>query len=414
MPSSPNAPSPCRRSPRKALEHREHWRTATPYGNRERCERRDTSGRAAWLRRLVRLQRVFCLIVLLACSPLNAVIFHSTGDPEHNTSAPTGSLTNSGWQFQGRWGAYLGTAISSNAFLTAQHVGNSVGAPFRLNGISYPSTAFFDDPETDLRLVQVCGTFPDFAILHTNQTEMGKPLVVIGRGTQRGASVLTGDANDQTNGWRWGSVDNRIRWGENEVAGVVDGNALFEMSTVGDLLKASFNADAGPNECHLSVGDSAGGLFILDGTWQLAGINFAVDGPYNTSTNGAGFEAAIFDAGGLYTQDDDGWKLIPDRPFDQSGAFYATRVSTRIDWIQSVLEQIDALHDAPKLQSAPDPSGPFTDQPAATVDPGNRFIAVSQPDTSQYYRLRGCQPFRIAAIELLDATLRIRYEADEP
>ncbi len=362
----------------------------------------------------LRRSLVIYLIGLLACCPLHAVIFYSTGDPEHNTAAPTGALTNSGWQFQGRWGAYLGTAISSNAFLTAQHVGNTVGAHFHLNGIAYPSTAFFDDPETDLRLVQVCGTFPDFAILHTNHTEIDKPLIVFGRGTQRGTPVITGDANVTTNGWRWGPVDNRIRWGENEVAGVVDGNALFEMSTVGDLLKASFNADAGPNECHLSVGDSAGGLFILDGTWQLAGINFAVDGPYNTSTNGAGFEAAIFDEGGLYQQDNGGWTLIPDRPFDQSSAFYATRVSPRIEWIQSVLEQIAAQQDAPVLQSAPNPSGPFTDQPTATLDPGNRFITVSQPDTSKYYRLRGCQPFRIAAIELLDATLRIHYAVEEP
>jgi hypothetical protein len=365
-------------------------------------------------RHFVRHAHALCLIGLLACGPLNAVIFYSTGDPEHNTSAPTGSLTNSGWQFQGRWGAYLGTAISSNAFLTAQHVGNSVGALFHLNGIAYPSTAFFDDPETDLRLVQVCGTFPDFALLHTNQTEMGKPLIVFGRGTQRGAPVITGDANDQTNGWRWGLFDSRMRWGENEIDSVLDGNALFEMSTVGDLLKVNFNADAGLNECHLSVGDSAGGLFILEDTWQLAGINFAVDGPYNTSTNGAGFEAAIFDEGGLYTQADDGWTLVPDRPFDQSGGFYATRVSTRIDWIQSVLEQIATQQDAPMLQSAPNPSGPFTDQPTATVDPGNRSITVSQPDASQYYRLRGCQPFRITAIELLDDTLRFHYELSEP
>ncbi len=377
-------------------------------------ELREASWSAAHRCRFAGLSQALCLIALLACRPLNAVVFYSTGDPEHNTAAPTGALTNSGWQFQGRWGAYLGTAISSNAFLTAQHVGNSVGAPFHLNGIAYPSTAFFDDPETDLRLVQVCGTFSDFATLHTSQTEIGKPLIVFGRGTPRGAPVITGLANDKTNGWRWGFFDSRMRWGENEVDSIADGDALFESSTVGDLLKVSFTADAGPNEGHLSVGDSAGGLFILDGTWQLAGINFAVDGPYNTSTNGAGFEAAIFDEGGLYTQENGGWSLIPDRPFDQSGAFYATRIATRIDWIQSVLQQIAARQDAPVLQSATDPSGPFADQPTATVDPENRFITVPQPAASQYYRLRGCHPYHIATIELLDDTLRIHYELSEP
>jgi hypothetical protein len=414
MPSSPNALSPCPHRSRNAQDPQVRRRTPTPPDHRERRESREASWSAARLRGYVWLPRALGLAGLLACGPLNAVIFYSTGDPEHNTSAPTGSLTNSGWQFQGRWGAYLGTAISTNAFLTAQHVGNSVGTLFHLNGVAYSSTAFFDDPETDLRMVKVCGTFPDFAILHTNQTEPGKPLIVIGRGTQRGAPVITGDANDKTNGWRWGLFDSRMRWGENMVDRIVDGNALFEMSAVGDLLKASFNPDAGPNECHLSLGDSAGGLFILDGTWQLAGINFAVDGPYNTSTNGAGFEAAIFDEGGLYTKDDDGWTLIPDQPFDQAGAFYATRISTRFDWIQSVLEQIAAQRDAPVLQSAPDPSGPFADQLTATVDPGNRFITLSQPDTPRYYRLRGCHLFRIATLALFDDTLQIQYEVNGP
>jgi hypothetical protein len=369
-------------------------------------------GRLGLTRGIAHLPIVRLAIVLgglFATDPLNAVIFHSTGDPEHNTTAPTGSLAESGWQFQGRWGAYLGTVISSNAFLTAQHVGSSVGAIFFFNGIAYTTTAFFDDPETDLRLVRVCGAFPTAATLHTDQTEPDKPLVVFGRGTQRGLAVTTGTSNEKTHGWRWGAFDSRLRWGENAVDSVVDGNTLFE-SGVGDLLKVTFSAEAGPNECHLSVGDSAGGLFVLDGAWRLAGINYAVDGPYNTSAAGAGFDAAIFDEGGLYLQTDGEWTLIPDRPFAQSGAFYATRVSTRIDWIQSVLQQIDQQPDSPFLQTAADPAGPFTDHPAATIDPDNSLITVPQPGRSQFYRLRGCQPFRIDTIELLEDSLLIRYQ----
>jgi len=340
---------------------------------------------------------------------LHAVLFHSTGDSEHNTTAPMGPLSDSGWQFQGRWGAYLGTVISSNAFLTAQHVGNSIGTSFFFNGAAYPATAFFDDAETDLRLVQVCDTFLVAATLHTNQTESGKPLVVFGRGTQRGLPVTTGASNDKTNGWRWGLFDSRLRWGENTVETVVDGSSLFEAG-VGDLLKIDFTADAGPNECHLSIGDSAGGLFVLDGTWQLAGINYAVSGPYSTSADGPGFDAAIFDEGGLFEQDDDGWRLIPDRPFDQPGAFYATRVSTRINWINSVLEQIAAQPDPAVLQSSADPAGPFADHAAATVDPVDNLVTLPQPATSRFYRLRGCQAFSITSIELLTDTIRIRYE----
>ena len=72
------------------------------------------------------------LAVLLAVLPLkaNAVTFLSTADPEYNTTAPAGALADSGWQFQGLWGAYLGTVISSNAFLTAGHIGGTLARRF--------------------------------------------------------------------------------------------------------------------------------------------------------------------------------------------------------------------------------------------------------------------------------------------
>ena len=54
-----------------------------------------------------------------------------------STTASTGTLANSGWQFEGDWGGFLGTAISSNFFITAKHVGGAVGDTFSLNGASY-------------------------------------------------------------------------------------------------------------------------------------------------------------------------------------------------------------------------------------------------------------------------------------
>jgi hypothetical protein len=337
------------------------------------------------------------------------VVFHSTSDPEFNTSAPTGSLAASGWQYQGRWGSYLGTVISSNAFLTARHVGIGLGNAFVLDNTPYTSVAFFDDPASDLRIVRVCGRFASAAPLHTNQTELGKPLVVFGRGTQRGTPVTTGPAGEKLHGWRWGTADQRLRWGENNVDAIVDGNALFGAG-VGDLLKVSFSAGAGPNECHLSNGDSAGAVFILDGSWQLAGINFAVDGPYSTSPAGPGFEAAIFDEGGLYRQNLETWMLTPDLPFEQAGAFYATRIAARIDWILFILQQIDTHPDPPALQSAPAANGPFTDDSAATVDPAQNLITIAQPAGPRFYRLRGCRSFQIVSITLVAGSIRIHYE----
>jgi len=38
----------------------------------------------------------------------------------------------------------------------------------------------------------------------------------------------------------------------------------------------------------------------MERLWKLAGINYAVQGPYNRNEFGDGFNAAIFDLRGLY------------------------------------------------------------------------------------------------------------------
>ena len=50
------------------------------------------------------------LTIGLAAPPAPAVLLYST--PQRNTWAPSGSIYNSGWQYQGRWGAFLGTPIA--------------------------------------------------------------------------------------------------------------------------------------------------------------------------------------------------------------------------------------------------------------------------------------------------------------
>ena len=55
------------------------------------------------------LRILLCAVVLLA--PARAVIFFSTSDPLFNTTAPTGGLAGSGWQWTGFWGGVTGTTI---------------------------------------------------------------------------------------------------------------------------------------------------------------------------------------------------------------------------------------------------------------------------------------------------------------
>lgn len=275
--------------------------------------------------------------VALSCAAAHAVILDSTGDPSANTTAPGGALAGSGWQYEGQWLSFLGTPIAPHFFITAAHVGGAVGNTITYAGAQYTTVAVFDSPASDLRIWQVSGTFPTYAPIYTDSDEVGRQLVVFGRGTQRGAAITPGG---QLQGWDWGSSDGVQRWGTNVVSAVVTGGV-----GQGDFVAASFDHNYSPNEAHLSVGDSGGGVFIQDsqGQWELAGINYAVDGPYAIDDMGNGqFNAALFDQSGFYLQDaNSNWV-----PATGPGHFYATRISSNSSWIEAV------LRGAPAPQSA--------------------------------------------------------------
>ena len=352
-------------------------------------------------------------------SPLTAkaILFYSTGDPNYNTNAPGGSLTDSGWQFEGIWGGFLGTAIATNYFITARHVGGSAGDLFTLNGVQYATTAAYDDPDSELRIWRICGSFPLFAPLYRQTNEVNQSLVVIGRGTRRGDPVTTTPflGTVKTNGWHWdGSLyDGVIRWGENEVAAIFNGDVLFGTG-VGELLQATFDADVGANECHLSIGDSGGAVFIKDGaTWRLAGINYAVNGPYNTSDRGPGFDAAVFDERGLYTTNSllGGWEQVsPVLPSPQPGSFYATRISAHLTWIDSILNDPTQGDEVPTLLSSANVSAGYADDSNAVIDAASKTISVALPAGSQFYQLRACVRLTINSIQVQNGNLVLTYQ----
>jgi hypothetical protein len=265
-------------------------------------------------------------------APAVAVILYGTGDPSANTTAPTGAFANSGWQFEGQFGGFLGTVIAPNYFITAKHIGGSVGQIFTFNGTNYTTIAVFPDPSSDLQIWRVSGTFPIQAPLYAGApgSEANLFVTVFGRGTQRGSSVFVGPPSHQ-GGWLWGTSDAVQRWGTNIVGSIVND------PTYGALLRVPFNNNAGPNEGHLSVGDSGGAVFVYDMTtsrWELAGINLAVDGPFSTSSNGANaFNAAMFDTTGLFVDGGGGtWVAAPN-----PSAFYATEIAAHRQFIESTV-----------------------------------------------------------------------------
>lgn len=257
--------------------------------------------------------------LFLFATDTDAVLLYRTGDPTANTTEPSGALAGSGWQYEGTFGAFLGTAIAPRYFVTAKHLGT--GPPhFSFHGVNYTIVRSFADPDSDLRIFEVSQTMPIYAPLYSRGDEVGKQLVVIGRGTQRGTDRIV---NGQLRGWSWGPSDSVQRWGENQVASIVGGKlcALFDQAGL-------------PNEAHLSAGDSGGAAFVRDGSvWKLAGINSDVDHFASGPDGGGPYEAAYFDVRGSYRSD--GTLVGGDTPVPSG--FYLSRISSRIAWINSII-----------------------------------------------------------------------------
>jgi hypothetical protein len=365
------------------------------------------------MKRCVRGYGLLAALLLCCAMTARAVIFHSTGDPTHNTTAPTGALTNSGWQFQGRWGGFLGTPIAPRFFLAAKHVGGSVGETFHYRGVGYVTTAFYDDPAGDLRLWAVCGTFPEVAPLYAGTNEVGKTAVIFGRGTQRGVAVTVsnGDTNE-LKGWQWGAFDSVQRWGTNVITAVETSDPDdMAGSSLGNFLACTFDADGGDDEAHLSSGDSSGGFFIQDdGVWKLAGINYAVDGPFNSETNGPGFFAVLFDQGGLHTNDGTNWVLTPNTTTNVPSRLYVTRVSEHLPWINSVLSGPPPPESPPRILMATNLSGPFSLVTDALVDHSAKTVRLPAAGEMRFILMEGCSALRITNAQVNGTNLILKYQ----
>lgn len=268
-----------------------------------------------------------------------AVVLYDNGSPSANTTAPTGALLDSGWQFEGTFGGFLGTPVAPQFFLSAKHLGKA-GAAIVFRGQSYTLEAGngFGDPTAngDLQIWKITGTFPDFAPMYTRADEVGRPLVVIGRGTQRGGEVYL---NSVLKGWGPGPADSVQRWGQNAVA------LIYHYDTGNDLLQADFDQNGGPNEAHLTSGDSGGAVFMQDGAvWKLAGINFAVDTVYRRDgpSTYTLVQAPLFDRRGFYYPVSGGYAPFAG-PAPIATSFYASRISTKLPWICSVTDPAGSL-----------------------------------------------------------------------
>lgn len=281
-------------------------------------------------------------------SSASAVLFYDTGSASHNIAAPTGTYQDSGWQYQGYYGAYLGTMIAPQYFITAQHMGTQGGSfvsaglfnggvdvTYSIDTSANGGAGFWDIAGTDLRIFKINEYFSSYATLYTGSSEQGLDMVTMGRGGVRGTDVMV---SGTLHGWQHNAGDGVARWGSNIVSDVTT------IPGLGGMLVADFDASGlghTTEEATLSVGDSGGAVFVNDGgIWKLAGINYSVDGMFdtnNTTGDGSEFNAALFDRGGLYQgSDGQGWTLIPNIGPDNPSSMYASRISTNAAAIQAI------------------------------------------------------------------------------
>jgi hypothetical protein len=224
------------------------------------------------------------------------VMFMDTGDTNFNVVDLNKPITVPCAKYIGYWGGCTGVPIGPHHFITAKHITLESNQVFYFNRLSYTPTQMFittTNTETeDLAIWRVKETFPYWAPVYTKTNETGKELMVFGRGTQRGASIVI---KNRLCGWEFGPSDGVLRWGKNIAI------------SKGALLMAEFDKIEGYNNCYISFGDSGGPDFIKDddGEWKLAGINFYINNfQFTFMSSGKSFKGAIFDFSKVYPDTD--------------------------------------------------------------------------------------------------------------
>lgn len=327
------------------------------------------------------------------------VIVFGSGDPNRNTTLPSGELLGSGWQWQGRWQFALGTVIGPRQFVTARHLGGTLGDPFEFRGLHYRTLSVTNRPGTDLQVFTVAGRFADFAPLNTGTREVGRPLMLFGRGGRRGEAV-------PERGWWVGEYDGLQRWGTNTVKGVVPAN----QSPSGDLLVFDFSGTAGADEAVYSGGDSGSGAFMLDrdGVWKLAGVGYGVEGPYAADTHRSPRFAAFFDTRGLWVGQAPGQEQLPDGATPTGTLGYMTRVSSHAAWL-TLQASTQRPEGEPYLESASDLRGGFREESAYALDWGLRRIELPVSTETRFFRIRGASRLEVRSIEAGICTLQFDW-----
>lgn len=362
------------------------------------------------------MMRCIFIVAILQMLGGNAfcVILENSGDPEANTSSPPAPYENAGWQLQGRFGAFSGTPIAKNLFITARHIGGGIGDRFILDGVPYRTIAYYPDPESDLILWKVEGEFPFYAKRASQSPTIREDLVIFGRGTTRGAEIRVPEPDGQLRGWKWGPADGRLRWGTNRIASYLNaaGKAIPRLDPDVHWILCYFNQGETTHECHLSRGDSGGGIFAeeRDG-WKLFAINYAVSGPYRHAVDSAGFEGSLMDTAGLFIFQDNSWTQIPRSDLSQPGFFLATAISSRNSWIESIRQPLESGKEPIFISSAQSIGDSFIPvEFEYEVSWTDRVIQIPVDGDQRFYNISSPADFKYSKFKLSHTHISIYFE----
>lgn len=335
---------------------------------------------------------------------LYAVFFLATENPEHNTTPPANAAEARAWDLQGIWRTCQGTPIAPRWFLSAKHIGGAIGDPFTVHGKTHYAIARILDPDSDLVLWGVTESFQNHAALFREGDEIGQRMLVFGRGEIRGRPVfLEKDSIQELRGWERGSGRAVMRWGENLVTEIADDPVLIQKG-LGHLIGAEFNRDGLPDEAGLGPCDSGGGMFLWqDNEWKLAAINYAAGGRYNTTREGKGFDAMLFDGGGFFVCNDgscraeDSWDFIEDDEVDQPSSIWGTRIQHRSSWIEQNIADMPDPETSIVLESAQEVTGPFKPESGWRLRQNPLSLEISTPKVRRFYRMKTTDRVKLLA-----------------
>ena len=335
---------------------------------------------------------------------LYAVFFLATENPEHNTTPPANAAEARAWDLQGIWRTCQGTPIAPRWFLSAKHIGGAIGDPFTVHGKTHYAIARILDPDSDLVLWGVTESFQNHAALFREGDEIGQRMLVFGRGEIRGRPVfLEKDSIQELRGWERGSGRAVMRWGENLVTEIADDPVLIQKG-LGHLIGAEFNRDGLPDEAGLGPCDSGGGMFLWqDNEWKLAAINYAAGGRYNTTREGKGFDAMLFDGGGFFVCNDgscraeDSWDFIEEDEVDQPSSIWGTRIQHRSSWIEQNIADMPDPETSIVLESAQEVTGPFKPESGWRLRQNPLSLEISTPKVRRFYRMKTTDRVKLLA-----------------